>query len=180
VTGISPASGPTAGGTAVTITGTGLGEATGVSFGGMTGTITADSATQITVTSPPDKGTVDVTVTTASGTSATTAADRFTYVPPPPPPPAVTRISPMSGSRGTPVTIFGTDLTGATMVSFGRTAGAIISDSATEITVTSPSGKGTVDITVTTPSGTSAITVADEFSYSSLSRASARMLSSDG
>ena len=47
-----PASGPTTGGTAVTITGTGLAGATGVSFGGAAGTITADSGTQITVTSP--------------------------------------------------------------------------------------------------------------------------------
>ena len=38
-------------------------------------------------TSPPGTGTVDVTVTNAGGTSATSAADRFTYTSPPPPPP---------------------------------------------------------------------------------------------
>ncbi len=79
LTGVSPASGTSAGGTAVTITGTGLAKATGVSFGGAAGTISADSGTQITVTSPAGKGTVDITVTTPSGTSAATAADRFTY-----------------------------------------------------------------------------------------------------
>jgi hypothetical protein len=162
VTGVSPASGPAAGGTAVTITGTGLAGATGVSFGGAAGTITADSATQITVTSPPGKGTVNITVTTPSGTSAVTAADQFTYVAPPP---AVTEISPARACPDTLVTITGTDLTGATSVNFGKTAGTITADSATQITVTSPPGKGTVDITVTTPSGTSAATDADLFTY---------------
>ena len=57
VTGVSPASGSTAGGSTVTITGTGLGGATVVRFGGAPGTITADSATRITVTSPPSAST---------------------------------------------------------------------------------------------------------------------------
>jgi len=82
VTGVSPASGTTAGGTVVTITGTGLGVATGVSFGGAAGKVTADSGTQITATSPPGQGTVDITVTTPAGTSAATRVDRFTYLSP--------------------------------------------------------------------------------------------------
>jgi len=166
LTGISPASGTTAGGTAVTITGTGLAKAAGVSFGGAAGTITADSGTQITVTSPAGTGTVDIRVTTSSGTSAATAADRFTYVAPPPPP-AVTGISPARGptTGGTVVTITGTGLAKATGVSFGGAAGTITADSGTQITVTSPAGTGTVDITVTTPSGTSAVTAADRFTY---------------
>ena len=82
VTGVSPASGTTAGGTVVTITGTALGGATGVSFGGVAGKVTADSGTQITVTSPPGQGTVDITVTTPAGTSAATRVDRFTYLSP--------------------------------------------------------------------------------------------------
>jgi eukaryotic-like serine/threonine-protein kinase len=78
LTGISPASGATGGGTPVTITGTGLAGVKGVSFGGAAATITADSATQITVTSPPVNaaGTVAVTVTTPFGTAA---AGQFTY-----------------------------------------------------------------------------------------------------
>jgi len=82
VTAISPSSGTTAGGTAVTISGTNLAGATGVSFGGVGGTITADSSTQITVVSPPGKGTVNITVTTAAGTSAITAACQYTYIVP--------------------------------------------------------------------------------------------------
>jgi heme-binding NEAT domain protein len=38
-----------------------------------------NSATSITAVSPNGTGTVDVTVTTAGGTSATSAADQFTY-----------------------------------------------------------------------------------------------------
>lgn len=77
VTGISPASG--AAGTSVTITGSGLGGATGVSFGGAAAQFTIDSDTQITATSPPGSGTVDVTVVTPGGTSATSPADQFSY-----------------------------------------------------------------------------------------------------
>ncbi len=64
----------------MTITGTNLGGASAVEFGSNAATITADSATSITATSPAGTGTVDVTVTTAGGTSATSPADEFTYV----------------------------------------------------------------------------------------------------
>ena len=95
VSGISPTSGPTSGGTTVVITGTGFTGATAVSFGGTAATgFTVDSATQITASAPAGTGTVDVRVTTPSGTSATSAADQFTYVAPP----TVTGISPTSGS----------------------------------------------------------------------------------
>ena len=69
VTGVSPASGSTVGGSTVTITGTGLAGATVVRFGGVAGAITSDSDTQITVTSPPSIGTAAVTVTTAAITA---------------------------------------------------------------------------------------------------------------
>ena len=48
----TPKSGPTGGGTSVTITGQNLSGATSVSFGGAAGSITADYSTVITVTSP--------------------------------------------------------------------------------------------------------------------------------
>ena len=79
VTGISPGSGSTAGRTTVSIIGTGLADATGVRFGAIAGRITADSNTQVTVTSPPGTGTVTVTVTTPAGTSKTTAVGDYTY-----------------------------------------------------------------------------------------------------
>jgi autotransporter-associated beta strand protein len=81
VTSVGPTSGPAAGGTPVTITGTNLANATAVDFGSTAGTITSDTATQIVATSPAGTaGTVDVTVVTAAGTSTKSAADQFTYV----------------------------------------------------------------------------------------------------
>jgi PGF-pre-PGF domain-containing protein len=86
VTGISPPSGSTLGGTSVTITGTGFTGATAVKFGSTAAaSYTVNSATSITATSPAGTaGLVDITVTTAGGTSATSQADRFTYVTPTP------------------------------------------------------------------------------------------------
>ena len=165
VTSISPTAGPTSGGTTVTITGTNLSGATAVTFGGTAATgFTVNSATQITATSPAGTGTVDVRVTTAGGTSATSAADQFTYVAAP----TVTSISPTAGptAGGTTVTITGTNLSGASAVSFGGTAATGFTvNSATQITATSPAGTGTVDVRVTTVGGTSATSAVDQFTY---------------
>ena len=81
ITSIMPGSGPTDGGTPVTITGTGFTGATVVHFGSTAATtFTVVSDAIIIATSPAGTGTVDVTVTTADGTSATvSAADNFTY-----------------------------------------------------------------------------------------------------
>ncbi len=92
--------------------------ATSVDFGTVAGSVTADSATSITVTSPVHgAGTVDITVTTPNGTSASGSADHFTYVAAP----TVTAVSPTAGptSGGTAVTVTGTNLSGASSVTFG-------------------------------------------------------------
>jgi parallel beta-helix repeat protein len=163
VTGISPSSGPVAGGTTVTITGTSLANAS-VKFGTKTATIQSNTATQIVVLSPAGvAGTVDVTVTNANGVSVTSTADQFTYVGVP----TVTAISPTLGpaAGGTSVTITGANLANAT-VKFGSVTATIQSDSATQIVVLSPVGvAGTVDVTVTTIGGTSATSAADRFTY---------------
>lgn len=81
VTGISPSQGPVSGGTFVTITGTNFVSPATVNFGPNPATnVVVQSSTQITATSPAGTGTVDVTVTTAGGTSATSAADKFSYI----------------------------------------------------------------------------------------------------
>lgn len=70
-------------------------------------------------------------------------------------PPTITGISPSSGLAGTIVTITGTDLTGATAVSFNGVAAASYTvDSATSITATAPTGVTTGPIYVTTAGGT--------------------------
>ena len=82
VTGVLPATGPAAGGTSVTVTGTGFTGATGVSFGSVPGTgVAVASDTQLTVTSPAGTSgaVVDVTVTTPSGASTTWPRDQFHY-----------------------------------------------------------------------------------------------------
>ncbi|WP_033408949.1 Ig-like domain-containing protein [Rudaea cellulosilytica] len=85
VTAVSPPNGPTAGGTVVTITGANFTGATAVRFGATPATtFTVNLPTQITATAPAgSSGTVDVTVTTPSGTSPTGPADKFAYFGPP-------------------------------------------------------------------------------------------------
>ncbi|MFT4218614.1 MAG: IPT/TIG domain-containing protein [Micropruina sp.] len=80
---ISPTSGPEAGGTTVTITGSGFTELTQVTFGGVPGTnLNVISSRKLTVTTPPRKdGVVDVLVTGRYGTSQPTTATRYTYTP---------------------------------------------------------------------------------------------------
>lgn len=86
VTAVAPSSGPTTGGTQVTITGTNLTGATAVMFGSVAATaVTVNSATSITATSPAEGvGTVTVTVTTPVATSSSTAGagNRFTFMGP--------------------------------------------------------------------------------------------------
>jgi hypothetical protein len=77
---VEPNHGPPRGGTTLTITGTGFAGATAVSFGPSLATsFTVNSATSVTAVSPKGKRTVDITVTTPSGTSSSNAEDQFTY-----------------------------------------------------------------------------------------------------
>ncbi|MDH6711172.1 hypothetical protein P3T27_007924 [Kitasatospora sp. MAA19] len=66
-------------------------------------------------------------------------------------------ISPNQGSSGggQSVVITGTNLGGATAVHFGSKLATITANTATSVTVISPSGSGVVQVTVTTPGGTS-------------------------
>ena len=80
VNGISPSSGPAAGGTLVTISGAGFTGATIVQFGTTAAqdvVIVSDGT--ITAKSPAGTDIVNVTVTTPSGTSATSSSTQFTY-----------------------------------------------------------------------------------------------------
>jgi hypothetical protein len=166
---VSPSEGSIAGGGTVKITGTSLEDASQVEFGGVSATeIHEVSAGEITVKAPPNvAGTVDVTVTTPGGTSATTLADHYTYLTPPPP--TVTAVTPVEGTTtgGTAVKVTGTNLENASAVAFGESAGSEIHvQSATELTVKSPAHEaGTVDVTVTTPGGTSTTSAADHYTF---------------
>jgi hypothetical protein len=78
---VSPKSGPTSGGTKVTITGTGFSGATKVLFGQKAAkSFAVVSSTKITAVSPAQAAATDnISVTTPAGTSAVVTADRFTY-----------------------------------------------------------------------------------------------------
>ncbi|WP_460504358.1 IPT/TIG domain-containing protein, partial [Hymenobacter agri] len=122
ISSLSPTSGTV--GTSVVITGTGFTGATAVSFNGTAATFTVNSGTQITATVPPGTITGNVTVTTPGGTSN---AVPFTVLPPAP---TLSSLSPNSGTVGTSVIITGTNLTGATAVSFNGTAATFTVNSA--------------------------------------------------
>lgn len=81
ITSISPTNGPVAGGTSVTITGTGLALTTGVNFGTTpAASFTINSDTQITAVSPAGPGaTTDVRIAYFGGLSPFSAGDQFTF-----------------------------------------------------------------------------------------------------
>jgi hypothetical protein len=153
---MSPNQGATSGGTTVTITGTNLGGATAVHFGNRLGVITANTATQVTVTNPAGSGVVDTTVTTVGGTSNPLP---FFYIQPP----FKTGLSATSGpvAGGNTVTLSGVNLSSASSVAFGANAATptIINDGSISVAV--PAGTaGSVSVTVNTAGG-----VADGLSY---------------
>jgi hypothetical protein len=146
---VKPAKGSSAGGSSVTIKGAFLSGANVVTFGETETTdITHDSPESITVISPAGVGTVDVTVTTASGESQTSNADRFTYGAP-----TVTGVDPSNGPNtgGTEVTVSGSGFepgsSGTTFV-FGKAAVTSVecSSSTTCTVISPPSIKGKVGV----------------------------------
>lgn len=166
VTGLSPTSGSVLGGNTITLTGTDFSGVSVVRFGGTSAAFTVDNDTTITATVPSTTvaGAVYVSVTSAGGTSAGAAANQYTYLPLP----AITSVAPASGptAGGNPVVIKGSDFTGAS-VTFGGTTAAILTTSATELTVTAPfrATAGPVDIIVTTPTGPSVPVAAGTYTY---------------
>lgn len=164
---ISPDAGPVAGGTSVTVRGSGFSHATAVYFGSQRASsyhVSSDSS--MTAVSPPvsTPGSVHIVVQFGgSGTAASTST--FGYLARP----RVSSVSPMTGttSGGTWVTIDGTALARTTRVSFGGASATridVVSD--TELRALTPAHlAGPVDVTVTTPGGTSATSPADRFTY---------------
>jgi hypothetical protein len=164
---ITPEHGPFAGGTTVEITGKKLGGIISVLFGGSASPlVTPVSQSEVHAVSPPGVGTVDVTVTTASGTSPTGIADEFTYVTTP----SIQKLDPRGGTTlgGSRVTITGAGFTGATAVTFGSMAATSFTvESDQEIVAISPAEPaGNVDVSVTAPTGTTPVDPADVFGYS--------------
>jgi Concanavalin A-like lectin/glucanases superfamily/Chitobiase/beta-hexosaminidase C-terminal domain/IPT/TIG domain/Fibronectin type III domain len=156
VTGVSPSSGSTLGGTAVTITGTNFATGATVTFGSAAATnVVVVSSTSITATTPAGSvGVVTVTVTNPGSLSGSLASG-FTYVVAP----TVTGVSPNNGPTGggTAATITGTNFASGATVTFGGTAATnVVVVSGTSITATTPahaSGPVTVAVTSNGQSG---------------------------
>jgi hypothetical protein len=169
VTSVTPSAGLQGGGASVTVEGTNLGRASSVRFG-TTGasSFTVNSDASITAVSPPGSGVVDVAVTAPGGTSPSSLADRFTYVPKGPAP-KVTSVSPAAGpaAGGTSVAVGGSGFVGVTAVRFdGVAAASYAAESASSLTAVSPPAPaGMSDVTVTTPNGTSSISFNDHFKF---------------
>lgn len=165
-TNITPASGPIAGSTVVSITGTAFTTASGVTFDGIAGTaFSVVNDTHIAVTTPAHAaGAVDVVVTTTAGTATGTGAYTYTG------PPTYTGIVPASGTTlgGTAVTITGTNFVSGG--SFGVTIGgaaatSVVRVDATHITAVTPAGTaGAQDVVITNNDGQS-VTAVGAYTY---------------
>ena len=164
ISSVTPNSGLTAGGTAITITGASLAGATSVTVGGVAATnVVVVSPTSVTAVTPAGTvGAKSVVVTTPNGTAS--ASNAFIYFAPT----TISSVSPTSGSTfgGTPITITGTSLTGATSVTVGGVAAtSVVVVSSTTITAVTPAGTlgAVVSVAVTTPYG--APSAASAFTY---------------
>ena len=165
VASVSPNTGSTAGGTAVTITGTNFAAGATVTFGSAAATsVVVVSSTSITATTPAGSaGAATVTVTNPGGGSGNLAS-AFTYIAPP----TVSSVTPNNGlaAGGTAVTITGTNFAAGATVTFGGTAATnVVVVSSTSITATTPAGSaGAVTVTVTNSNELSG-SLASAFTY---------------
>jgi plastocyanin len=177
ITNISPATGPTSGGTLITITGTNFQDGATVKIGvSLASDVTVVSATSITARTPlgpaTEQLTVDVVVTNPDSTKAT-ATGGFTYSVPPPAVISVTpNIVPPLGATGAGpvvVTIFGAGFTTAlptTVTVDGIAAtGVQVVDPVTLHATFPARPAGTKDVVVTV--GNASATLKNGFSWQS-------------
>jgi glucose/arabinose dehydrogenase len=171
VSAVNPGSGPTSGGTAVTISGTGFVSGATVKFGAVAAVnVQVVNSTSLTATTPAQAtaGAVNVTVTNPDNQSGT-LVNGFTYTSPPPGPPTVSVVNPGSGptSGGTAVTISGTGFVSGATVKFGAVAATNVQVvNSTSLTATTPAQAtaGAVNVTVTNPDNQSG-TLVNGFTY---------------
>lgn len=102
---------------------------------------------------------------TANGGNGGTGEVRLTFNAAPSP--TITSVSPTSGpvAGGSSIYVNGTNLSGATSVTFGSATATITGNTSTRVTVTLPTGYGTKDVSVTTTAGS--VLSPNAFTYSS-------------
>lgn len=169
VTSLSAHSGPPAGGTVISVLGSGFTPASMVTFDRVAARkVTYLSPQALTVTTPRGSGLVYVHVTNPAGASKRSAASAFFYGAAP----SVTGVNPGSGpvGGGTVITITGTGFAAVSEVSIGGLpAKSFTVMSATRIRAKVPAVSagqaGAVDVTVANPAGVSAPGQRDLFRY---------------
>jgi uncharacterized protein (TIGR03437 family) len=170
ITSLSPAFGPPAGGTALTISGANFTEDadTVVSFDGVrAASVRVISSTTITAITPPHlAGAVTVRVTNRNGDTA--LAEGFTYfVNGSAATPVLSGLAPSSGSvrGGAVVTIFGSGFTPESAVMFGAQQGAVAFINSQTLRVTTPAATSTGAVEVTVSNQAAQSKLAAAFSY---------------
>lgn len=172
ITSITPGSGPPAGGTSMTITGTNFATGVVVNICGVPATYSmfVHAGAVTALTAPHAEGACTVEVVNTDGQRASRAAG-FTYTATPPPAPVnptLTAIAPVSGPPigGTLITLTGTNFeTGVSVTLGGTPALDVTRVSATTLTALTPSGApGARAVTVINPSGRTA-TLSAAFTY---------------
>lgn len=164
VTGLSPAAGPVAGGSLITVGGTGfIAGQTRVTVGGIdAASVTVTSPTTLAAITPLGQvGPADVVVTTSIGGAS--LAQGFLYVAPP----VILSVAPANGSiaGGTALVVSGMHFVpGQTGVTVGGVAATMTATSDVAVSATTPAGAlGPTDLVVTTPGGS--VTLAGGFTY---------------
>ena len=166
ITGLSPGSGSTAGGEPLTVAGINLAGVTAATVGGKPATNLTCDVTTCHMTTPTGSGVAEVRLMNASGSSASSSADQFTYVAPDAAP-VVSSLAPGSGpiGGGTIVSITGLGLGATTSVMFGAQPATSLACDPGTCLATAPAGNGTVDVRVDSPNGVSAVTPNDRYTY---------------
>lgn len=161
---VSPNSGSTAGGTAITITGTNFAAGTTARFGGTNCTsLVVVNSTTITCNTPArSAGAVNVVISNSDGQISTETV-QYTYNAPP----TITSIAPVSGPLvgGTLITITGTNFVTGFSASVGGVACAstsFISATSVRCTTANLSTSGLKSVVVTNPD-TQTVTLANAF-----------------
>jgi plastocyanin len=149
LTSIDPTSGPAAGGTVTTISGSTLDASCTVDFGGTPATSVAFiDSTSIEATTPAHAaGTVTVTVVCAAGSASLSSAFTFVGLGP-----TITGVNPPQAPAGAQITIHGTNFDSDAMVTIGGIAASTtFIDATTAVAVVPALEPGPAEIIITNP-----------------------------
>ena len=172
VSGITPATGTTAGGTAISVTGTGFLAGTTVTLGGTAASnvVVVNSGTITATTGAHAAGAVNVVVTNPDNQSGT-LNNGYSYTTTNPAP-TVSGITPATGTTagGTAISVTGTGFLAGATVTLGGTAASnvVVVNSGTITATTGAHAAGAVNVVVTNPDNQSG-TLNNGYSYTTSS-----------